>query len=145
MAFRQYRYFFLVVHLTVLRERENNHNNIFLDVFVLNNSHYSLIVSNIGLVFCMFVKDMSHQSRHQAWTKDLNTLFLTRAGTFKQSMAARNRGGKGLSFQPARAGIFKKSMGARHRVGIGLSYWPAMLHRLAELMPWHQFLGPIHV
>jgi hypothetical protein len=45
----------------------------------------------------------------------------------------------------SRAGIFKKSMGARHRVGIGLSYWPAMLHRLAELMPWHRFLGSIKV
>jgi hypothetical protein len=44
-----------------------------------------------------------------------------------------------------RAGIFKKSMGARHRVGIGLSYRPAMLHRLAELMPWHRFLGSIKV
>jgi hypothetical protein len=45
----------------------------------------------------------------------------------------------------AGAGIFKKSMGARHRVGIGLSYWPAGLHRLAELMPWNQFLGSINV
>jgi hypothetical protein len=44
------------------------------------------------------------------------------------------------------AGIFKNSMGARHRVGIGLSYRPAMLHyRLAELMPWHRFLGSIKV
>ncbi len=43
------------------------------------------------------------------------------------------------------AGIFKKSMGARHRVGIGLSYRPARLHRLAELMPWHRFLGSIKV
>jgi hypothetical protein len=41
--------------------------------------------------------------------------------------------------------VFKKSMGARHRVGIGLSYRPAMLHRLAELMPWHRFLGSIKV
>jgi hypothetical protein len=41
--------------------------------------------------------------------------------------------------------IFKKSMGARHRVRIGLSYRPARLHRLAELMPWHRFLGSIKV
>jgi hypothetical protein len=41
--------------------------------------------------------------------------------------------------------FLKKSMGARHRVGIGLSYRPAMLHRLAELMPWHRFLGSIKV
>jgi hypothetical protein len=44
-----------------------------------------------------------------------------------------------------RAGIFKKSMGARHRLGIGLSYRTARLHRLAELMPWHRFLGSIKV
>ncbi len=43
------------------------------------------------------------------------------------------------------AGIFKNSMGARHRLGIGLSYRPARLHRLAELMPWHRFLGSIKV
>jgi hypothetical protein len=36
-------------------------------------------------------------------------------------------------------------MGARHRLGIGLSYRPARLHRLAELMPWHRFLGSIKV
>ncbi len=37
----------------------------------------------------------------------------------------------------------KKScfVGARHRVEIGLSYRPARLHRLAELMPLHRFLG----
>jgi hypothetical protein len=39
-----------------------------------------------------------------------------------------------------RAGIFKKSMGARNRGGIGLPYRPARLHRLAELIPWNQFL-----
>ncbi len=44
-----------------------------------------------------------------------------------------------------RAGIFKQSMGARHRVGIGLSYRPAMLHRLAEFIPWDRFLGSINV
>ncbi len=41
--------------------------------------------------------------------------------------------------EPARrcgAGILKQSMGARNRVGIGLLYRPAMLHRLAELIPW---------
>ncbi len=41
-----------------------------------------------------------------------------------------------------RAGIFKKSMVARNRGGIGLSYRPAKLHRLAEFTPWNQFLGP---
>jgi hypothetical protein len=34
-------------------------------------------------------------------------------------------------------------MGARNRVGIGLSYRPAGLHRLADLIPWHRFLGSI--
>ncbi len=43
------------------------------------------------------------------------------------------------------AGIFKKSMGARHWGGIGFSYRPARLHRLAELIPWHQFRGPINI
>ncbi len=45
-----------------------------------------------------------------------------------------------------RAGIYKKkSMGARHRDGIiVLSYWPDRLQRLAELMPWNQFLGSIN-
>jgi hypothetical protein len=42
----------------------------------------------------------------------------------------------------ARAGIFKKSMGARNRAGIG--YRPARLHRLAEFIPWSQFLGSIN-
>jgi hypothetical protein len=37
--------------------------------------------------------------------------------------------------QETRAGIFKKSMGARNRGGIGLSYRPARLHRLAEFVP----------
>jgi hypothetical protein len=60
-------------------------------------------------------------------------------------MGAWNRVGIGLSNRPARAGIFKNSMGARHRLGIGLSYRPARLHRLAELMPWHRFLGSIKV
>jgi hypothetical protein len=32
------------------------------------------------------------------------------------------------------AGIFKQSMGARNRIGRGLSYRPARLHRLAELI-----------
>jgi hypothetical protein len=36
-------------------------------------------------------------------------------------------------------------MGARHRVGIGLLYRPARLYRLAELIPWNRFRGPIHV
>jgi hypothetical protein len=29
--------------------------------------------------------------------------------------------------------------------GIGLSYRPARLHRLAEFIPWSQFLGSINV
>ncbi len=44
-----------------------------------------------------------------------------------------------------RAGIFKKSMGARNRAVTGLSYRPARLHRLAEFIPWSQFLGSINV
>jgi hypothetical protein len=44
-----------------------------------------------------------------------------------------------------RAGIFKESMGARNRGGIGLSYRPAGLHRLAEFIPWNRFLGSINV
>ncbi len=44
-----------------------------------------------------------------------------------------------------RAGIFKKSMGARNRGGIGLSYRPARLHRLAEFIPWNQFRGSINI
>ncbi len=36
----------------------------------------------------------------------------------------------------ARAGIFKQSMGARNRAGKGLSYRPARPHRLAEFIPW---------
>ncbi len=43
------------------------------------------------------------------------------------------------------AGIFKQSMGARNRVGIGLSYRPAMLHSLAELVPWNRFLASLKV
>ncbi len=44
-----------------------------------------------------------------------------------------------------RAGFFLKSMGARKRAGIGLSYRPTRLHRLAEFIPWSQFLGSINV
>jgi hypothetical protein len=44
-----------------------------------------------------------------------------------------------------RAGIFKASMGARNRGGRGLSYRPARLHRLAEFIPWNRFRGPINV
>ncbi len=47
--------------------------------------------------------------------------------------------------EECRAGIFKESMGARNRGGRGLSYRPARLHRLAEFIPWNRFLGPIHV
>jgi hypothetical protein len=45
----------------------------------------------------------------------------------------------------SRAGIFKESMGARHKGGKGLSYRPAWLHRLAEFIPWNRFLGPINL
>ncbi len=38
-------------------------------------------------------------------------------------------------YRESRAGIFKQSMGARNRGGIGLSYRPARLHRLAEFIP----------
>jgi hypothetical protein len=41
------------------------------------------------------------------------------AAILEQSMEARNRVGRGLSY---RAGIFKESMGASNRGGIGLSY-----------------------
>jgi hypothetical protein len=44
-----------------------------------------------------------------------------------------------------RAGIFKESMGARNRGRIGLSYLPARLHTLADLIPWNRFLGSINV
>ncbi len=44
-----------------------------------------------------------------------------------------------------RAGIFKESMGAKNRGEIGLSYRPARLHRLAEIIPWNRFLGSINV
>ncbi len=44
-----------------------------------------------------------------------------------------------------RAGIFKESMGARNRGGIGLSYRPARPHRLEEFIPWNRFLGYINV
>jgi hypothetical protein len=40
----------------------------------------------------------------------------------------------------SRAGILKQSMGARNRVGRRLSYRPARLYRLAELNPWNRFL-----
>jgi hypothetical protein len=43
------------------------------------------------------------------------------------------------------AGILEQSMGARNRVGIGLSYRPAVLHRLAESIPWNRFLGFLKV
>jgi hypothetical protein len=44
-----------------------------------------------------------------------------------------------------RAGIFKQSMGARNRGGIWLSYRPARLHSLLEFIPWNRFLGSINV
>jgi hypothetical protein len=50
-----------------------------------------------------------------------------------------------ISQVKSRAGIFKESMGARNRGGRGLSYRPARLHRQAEFIPRNQFWGPIHV
>ena len=43
------------------------------------------------------------------------------------------------------AGILEQSMGARNREGIGLLYRPARLHRMAESIPWHWFLGSLKV
>jgi hypothetical protein len=43
------------------------------------------------------------------------------------------------------AGIFKQPMGARNRVGIGLPVPARRLHRPAELIPWHRFLGSLKV
>jgi hypothetical protein len=46
------------------------------------------------------------------------------------------------------AGSFKQSLGARNRVGlggIGLSYKAARLHRLAELINRSRFLGSLKV
>ncbi len=43
------------------------------------------------------------------------------------------------------AGIFKQSMLAKKRVGKGLSYRPARLFRLAELISWNRFLGSLKV
>jgi hypothetical protein len=43
------------------------------------------------------------------------------------------------------AGIFKQSVGARNRAGKGLSYRPARLNRLAELIPWNRLLGSIYL
>jgi hypothetical protein len=41
--------------------------------------------------------------------------------------------------------LLNQSMGARNRVGRLLSYRPARLHRLAELIPWNRFLGSLKV
>jgi hypothetical protein len=43
------------------------------------------------------------------------------------------------------AGILEQSLEARNRVEIGLPYRPAMLHRLAESIPWNRFLGSLKV
>ncbi len=48
-------------------------------------------------------------------------------------------------YTQTRAGICKQSMGARNRRGRGLSYPPARLQSLAEFIPWNRFRGPIHV
>ncbi len=47
-----------------------------------------------------------------------------------------------ILYRVYRAGLFKKSMGAKNRGGIGLSYRPARLHRLAEFIHQNQFRGP---
>ncbi len=67
-----------------------------------------------------------------AWLEKTKNVFHKRVSSFEFSFASR-------------AGIFKKSMGARNRGGIGLSYRPARLHRLAEFIPWYQFRGPINI
>jgi hypothetical protein len=43
------------------------------------------------------------------------------------------------------AGILGQSTGARNRVVMGLSQRPAMIHRLAESIPYKQFLGSLKV
>ncbi len=50
-----------------------------------------------------------------------------------------------LTNEDHRAGIFKESMGARNRGGRGLSYRTARLHRLAEFIPWNRSPGSINV
>jgi hypothetical protein len=73
------------------------------------------------IVFFLGPRNLSHHIDRQARTGD-TVLVKSRAGIFKQSMEARNRG------------------------GIGLSYRTARLHRLAESIPWNQFfLGFIKV
>jgi hypothetical protein len=54
-------------------------------------------------------------------------------------------GGGEIQLFPPRAGIFKESIGARNRGGIEFSYRPARLHRLAEFIPWNRFLDSIKV
>ncbi len=46
---------------------------------------------------------------------------------------------------PVQSWIFKESMGARNRGGRWLPYRPARLHRLAEFIPWNRFRGPIRL
>ncbi len=43
------------------------------------------------------------------------------------------------------AGIFEQSMRARNPAGVGLSYRPPRLHRLAESIPWNQYVGSLKV
>jgi hypothetical protein len=71
---------------------------------------------------------------------------------FKQSMGTRNRVGIGLLYRPARASICKpfKEPGIDSQPGGPvrqpyLLYRLARLHRLAESMPWNQFLGSLNV
>ncbi len=58
---------------------------------------------------------------------------------------ARNRVGIGLSYRPASAVILEQSLGASNRIVIELSYRLARLHRLAESIPWNQFLSSLKV
>jgi hypothetical protein len=74
------------------------------------------------------------------WRGSAEPVFLNVYGA--QELIPRN---EFRSLYVARAGIFKQSRGARNRVGIGLSHRPTRLHRLAKLIPWNRFLGSINV
>jgi hypothetical protein len=75
----------------------------------------------------------------------------------KQSMEARNRVGTGISYRPARAGILKRlrSSGINSKESIPQAFvaWRAgtitlfllRLYRLAKLIPWNPFPGPLKV
>ncbi len=85
-------------------------------------------------------------SVHSTLHKDDRQLcYLPHSTSPSSTLAASPRGAKQCKYCHSRAGIFKKSMGARQRGGIGFSYRPARLHRLAEFIHWNQFLGPINI